>query len=149
MECGAGERTLTPPKIVVHTDVFLEHLTAREHPSYFRRALGTYFCYTTVFQAIELFSIAQSSEERQAVEDTLSVVKILGVNGKSARHLAESVVNADRNTVAGYIAGVCLESRLPLLTWMRTEFSRFPGLAVVDPGSMKVPPHNSERVPLR
>jgi len=123
---------------------------ARNHPSFFRRALRTYFCYTTVFQAIELFSIARSDEERQAVEDMLAVLKILGVNGKSVVRIADDVARAgEHKEQSGYIAGVCRESRLPLLTWMKAEFERFPGLVVVDPGTLTLPPHNTERVSSR
>ena len=142
---GRG-RTLTPPKIVIHTDVLLGHLVGQAHPSDFRRVLGLYFCYTTVFQAIELFSLVQSAAERKMVEDMLSVVKILGVNGRSAPQLAAMITDSPgKGVVDALIAGICRESRLPLLTARREQFERFPGLVLIHPGTLNVPPDNSDR----
>ena len=72
-------------KIVVDTDVLLEHLVHREGASCLRKAMNTFFCYTTVFNAIEAFSAARSEREIQAVDDAMSAMKVLGLNAKSAK----------------------------------------------------------------
>ena len=72
-------------KIVVHTDVFLSHLSGDRSPSLLRVAMGRFFCYTTVFQAIELFSLARSENEVRLVEDSMAAMKLLGLNPKNAR----------------------------------------------------------------
>ena len=100
-----------------------------------------------MFQVIELLSLAYTDDERRSVEDALSVLKFLGLNGKSAPRIAEYAREVEgREYANALIAGICRESRLPLLTWMKNEFERFPGLVVVDPAVLELPPHNSDRV---
>ena len=76
-------------KIVVDTDVILEHLVHREGPSLLRNAMNLFFCYTTVFNAIEAFSAARSEKEIQAVDDAMSAMKVLGLNAKSAKAIGK------------------------------------------------------------
>lgn len=123
---------MSVPKIVVHTDVFLEHLCGTRHPSVLRVAMQKFFCYATVFQAIELFSLARSEMEYAAIEDAMSALKLLGLNPKNAKkygELLKSGKGVDRWDVL--IAGLCIESRLPLLTDRRKGFHRMKELLVV------------------
>jgi predicted nucleic acid-binding protein len=85
-----------------------------------------------VFQAIELFSLARSEKEYAAVEDAMSAMKILGLNPKNAGTygaLMASSKRVDRWNVL--IAGLCIETRLPLLTDQGKRFRSFRGLVVV------------------
>lgn len=125
---------MSTPKLVVHTDVFLEHLCGVKHPSILRQAMRKFFCYTTAFQAIELFSLARTEAEAQAVQDSMAAIKLLGLNPKSAGaygRLLATHGRRDRWTLL--IAGLCLESRLPILTARRREFAGIAGLIVVPP----------------
>jgi len=119
-------------KIVVHTDVIVDHLQGARSPSVLRKAMGKFFCYTTVFNAIELFSLARTEREIDAVEDALAAMKVLGLNARSAKRYGALVAqgkNTDR--WIALIAGLCLESRLPVLTDRKKEFSAFRGLVIV------------------
>jgi predicted nucleic acid-binding protein len=99
-----------------------------------RQALNKFFCYATVFQAIELFSLARSETEAHAVEDSMASVKILGLNPKNARKYGELLGHRKRpGLMAVLVAGLCKEGRLPLLTDRKKEFKSFPGLLVVSP----------------
>ncbi len=118
-------------KVVVHTDVLIDHLCGLRRPSVLRQAMSRYFCYTTVFQAIELFGLARSARERRAVEDVLSAMKLLGVNPRGARRYGDLLSRRRGNAWNILIAGLCLESRLPLLTDRRQEFAGFRGLEVL------------------
>ncbi|HTO92766.1 MAG TPA: hypothetical protein VMM80_00300, partial [Bacteroidota bacterium] len=69
-------------RLVVHTDVLLDHLCGSAHPSALRVAMGRFFCYTTVFQAVELFAAMRTPRARRAAEDAMSAMKILGLNPK-------------------------------------------------------------------
>jgi predicted nucleic acid-binding protein len=123
---------LSVAKIVVNTDVVLDHLHGKRSPSVLREAMGMFFCYTTVFNAIELFSMARSEAELGAVEGAMAAMKVLGLNARSAKRygaLLVDVRNADRWNAL--IAGLCLESRLPLLTDRKKEFAAFRGLVIV------------------
>jgi predicted nucleic acid-binding protein len=124
-----------PAKIVIHTDVFVEHLAGKREPSVLRLAMATFFCYTTVFQAIELFSMARTETEAKAIEDSMSAMKLLGLNPKNARRfgsLFEQHKRLDRWDML--TAGLCVESRLPLLTDRRSSFRGIDGLVVVPTG---------------
>ncbi len=95
--------------------------------------MAEFFCYTTVFNAAELFSLCRTKRELSAVEDVLYAMKVLGLNGKSAKNIATLLSRAralDMRDLDALVAGVCAESRLPLLT---AEPQRYKGL-----GALKV-----------
>lgn len=123
---------MNAPKIVVHTDVFVEHLCGGQHPSVLRQTMSKFFCYTTVFQAIELFSLAKSEKERRAIEDSMAAMKIMGLNPKQARKYGELLATSKRvQTLNVLIAGLCMESKLPILTDRKQEFKGTRGLMIV------------------
>lgn len=96
--------------------------------------MGKFFCYATVFQAIELFSMAKTKEERAVIEDSMAAMKLLGLNPKNARKYGELI--ASKNRVDRWnmlIGGLCLESRLPLLTARSRDFAGVKGLLIVSP----------------
>ena len=120
------------PKVVVHTDVFLEHLTCSRPPSALRSAMGRAFCYTTVFHAMQLFAMAESPTERRAVEDAMAAMKVLGINARSAPLYGKLL--AGRNTgrpLNVLIGGLCLESGLPILTDRPGDFNGIRGVRCV------------------
>ncbi len=131
---------MNPKKIVIDTDVFIDHLTHRgasndeRGRSALRKAMSMFFCYTTVFNAIELFSFCSTEEEREAVESSLQTVKVLGLNGKSGKKigiLRGHTRRSKEDDLRLLIAGVCLESRLPLLTGRGTVMRKYRPLIVV------------------
>lgn len=120
------------PKIVVHSDVLFGHLTTTDHPSVLRIAMRKFFCYTTVYQAVEVFAAARTDAEARAVENCMAAMKVLGMNPKNARTYGELL--AGRKSTSAWnvlVAGLCIDSRLPLLTDMKREFKGIPGLRVV------------------
>ena len=121
-------------KIVVHTDVILDHLCGDKYPSVLRRAMGKFFCYATVFQAIELFSYARIEVERKAIEDAMAAMKLLGLNPKNAQRYGKLLRSTPRSaTLNILVAGLCLESRLPILTGRKKDFAGVKGLEIVSP----------------
>ena len=121
-------------KIVVDTDVLLEHLVHREGASCLRKAMNTFFCYTTVFNAIEAFSAARSEREIQAVDDAMSAMKVLGLNAKSAKAVGKifsSVGKKKKRDLPVLIAGVCRESKLPIVTMNPKRFSGIKQVRVI------------------
>ena len=122
------------PRIVVHTDLFLAHLCGDDHPSILRQAISKFFCYATVFQAIEMFALARTKKELMAVEDSLAAVKLLGLNPKNAKKYGELMaLKPRRDRWDLLIAGLCVESRLPLLTARWRDFAGVRGLQIVPP----------------
>jgi predicted nucleic acid-binding protein len=120
------------PKIVVHTDVLLDHLRGDTKPSLLRKAMNLFFCYTTVFQAMELFALAESQRERRVMEDAMSAMKILGMNPKNAALYGRLLAMSPRaDGLAVLTAGLCIESHLPLLTDSVKEFKGIAGLKIV------------------
>jgi predicted nucleic acid-binding protein len=121
-------------KLVVHTDILLEHLRGADHPSVLRRAMGLFFCYTTVFQAVELFAGMRTAEERRVAEDAMSAMKLLGLNPKNAPLYGRLfAAHAGRRPMDLLVAGLCIEGRLPLLTGRRKDFAGIGGLTLVSP----------------
>jgi len=115
---------MSPGKIVIDTDIILDHLTldhSKSGPglSLMRRAMSKFFCYTTVFNAMEVFELCETRRQMLAAEHALSALKILGMNGKSGRSLGAILRLARKRGLRDFdtlIAGLCVESRLPLLT---------------------------------
>jgi hypothetical protein len=109
-------------KIVVDTDVLLDFLMFSQgrtgsgsHPL-LRRLLAEVFCYTTVFNAAELFSLMRTKKEESAAEDALGAVKLLGVNARSAKQMGPLIRprNGRRPDVLAALNGtLCRETRLP------------------------------------
>ena len=121
-------------KIVVDTDIIVDHLVHGKGASLLRQIMNRYFCYTTVFNALEAFSMARSKKEIQAVDDAMSALKVLGLNAKSAKSMAE--ISRDRisdrkRVLPALIAGVCIESRLPIVTMNPKRLSRIKHLNVL------------------
>ncbi len=123
-------------KAVLDTGIFRAHLTApKGDMTALRAALRTWFCYTTVFNAMELFRDARTARQRRAVEDVLCAVKILGMNGRNAAKFARLPTFGPRGIpMSGLIAGICIEARLPLVTDRAGVFSAYRTLRVVRPG---------------
>ena len=96
--------------------------------------MNNFFCYTTVFNAIEAFSVARSKKEIQAVDDAMSAMKVLGLNAKSAKvigNLFSGNGSKKQRDLRVLIAGVCRESKLPILTLNPGRFSGIKQLRVV------------------
>lgn len=122
-------------KVVVHSDIIIDFLLHQKNSkSILRQLLQTYFCYTTVFNAIEIFSLARTKDERTNVENAMSSMKILGLNPKNSQAygslLAKGLNLGRMNTL---IAGLCLESKLPIITNRPNEFKGVKGLVVLTP----------------
>lgn len=125
-------------KVVVGSDIVLDHLTRQYNSagegSALRKAMSLLFCYTTVFNAIELFALAQTEEEVRAVENVMYAMKILGLNGKSAKNVSPYIARArgrSSGDMNALIAGLCMESRLPILTRQPKKFKGLGPLTVI------------------
>jgi predicted nucleic acid-binding protein len=125
-------------KIIVHTDIVIDYLTHDgDTDSILRRAMGRYFCYTTVFNAIELFSLAANAKERDAVERSLSAMKILGLNAKRAKQYGDWCFRGKTLPRMNFlIACMAIDSKLPILTGLHKEFKGMKGLTLLHPKSM-------------
>jgi predicted nucleic acid-binding protein len=130
-----------PQKVVADTDLLVEHLLfdagprGKDRVPVLRRLMSSFFCYTTVFNAIELFSLVRTEDEARAVEDVLQAVKILGLNGRSAKSVGMNIMRQRTKAVReldALIAGVCLESRLPLVTGAPKRYRAFGNVRIVD-----------------
>ncbi|MFA6468021.1 MAG: type II toxin-antitoxin system VapC family toxin [Bacteroidota bacterium] len=128
---------MTVKKIVVDSSVIAEHLTTKKSTSILRRISQEYFCYTTVFNAIELFAAAGSQKETQAVQDAMDALKVLGINPKSAKNIA-SVVSSNTMDYTTLIAAICIESKLPIVTLNPKRFSRIKHITIVSANDLKL-----------
>lgn len=118
-------------KIVVDSSIIADHLTTTKVESYLRKLSKQYFCYTTVFNAIELFASAKSLKETEAIQDAMDALKVLGINPKSAKNIASVVSSNKKNSFAALIAGICVESKLPIVTMNAKRFSGIKKLEII------------------
>lgn len=127
-------------KIVVDSDIILEHLIGsaaserNSDPSMLRKVMAQFFCYTTVFNAAELFSICRTPAEQRVVEDVMASMKVLGLNGKSAKNVGMHIARSRGERmvdVGSLVAGVCLESHLPLLTASESQYRGIRSLRLI------------------
>lgn len=116
-------------KIVVDSDIIIDHLLTKDDRSLLRQLMVKYFCYTTVFNAIEVFSYATTKREIKAADDAMSSMKVLGLSSKNAKNLAP-VFKSD-SSVAGLIAGAAKESGLPVVSMHPSRFRKIKGVAVL------------------
>jgi predicted nucleic acid-binding protein len=125
-------------KVVLHTDVLVGYLKHRgSAPSVLRRIMARTLCYTTVFNAIELFAMARSPRERHAVREALTAMKLLGLNAKHAPTFgALMAARTAPGTMETLVAGLCIESALPLVTTHPARFARVKGLTVITPAEL-------------
>ncbi len=127
-------------KIIVDTDLLADHLLQRSGVSLLRTIMGRFFCYTTVFNAIELFALAESEKEIRAVNDAMDTMKILGVNSKSAATFGKLLAKSRRKKVpdvAALIAGVCIESKLPIVSLNPKRFFSVKEVKVIHARELK------------
>lgn len=138
----AAYKAVKTHKLIIHTDIILDHLCQQpRRQSVLRLAMAKYFCYTTVFNAIELFSLARSASERKAVTDALSAMKVLGLNARSAPRYGEWIGDGMNLTAMNtLIAGVCRETRIPLLTRQPKLFRAVKQVSILDPAVLEIKP---------
>ena len=126
-------------KIAINTDIVVEYLLHHgPRVPALRVAMMKFFCYTTVFNAIELFALAPGDRERAAVSAAMGAMKILGLNAKqSPRYGAWFAAHPGLKPVSVLIAGLCVESKLPLLTNDVKSFRGFRGLRIIKSSALR------------
>lgn len=125
-------------KIVVDTDLLIRHaLGESQGASTLRRLVSSCFCYTTVFHAIEAFALCTSKRERDTVERSMRALKILGLNAKNGKSIGALYGGSHKTRDLHLLAaGVCMESRLPLVTMRPRVYRAFPDLTIMDPETL-------------
>jgi predicted nucleic acid-binding protein len=81
----------------------------------------------------------------------MSAMKVLGLNAKSAKLIGKinsNNISVGKKVLPALIAGVCIESRLPIVTMSPKRFSRIKHLRVIPAQKListlaatKMPPH--------
>ena len=118
-------------KIVVDSSIIADHLLTTGSESVLRNLSKKYFCYTTVFNAIELFAASHSLIEKDAVRKAMNAMKVLGINPKSAKNIG-AIVSSSQKDFAVLIAGICSESALPIVTMVPKRFSGIKKITVLE-----------------
>ena len=117
-------------QFLIETDVLCEYLiAAKGEETILRKALATGVCYTTMYNALELFRAAKTKEESDAVMQMLICVRVLGFNSRTAQSFAETAREVEEKT--GMILshrelmmiGLARTSKLTILT--KEHFERY------------------------
>ena len=133
-------------QFLIETDVLREYLVAAKGAeTVLRKALATGVCYTTMYNALELFRAASGKEENDAVMQVLMVVRVLGFNSRYAQSFAEIASEIEKKTGIilsqreAMIIGMARTSKLTIVT--KDYFQRYNsvGIAPVVRSAEEVP----------
>ena len=122
-------------QFLIETDVLREYLIAVPgEETTLRKALALGVCYTTMYNALELFSAAISKLETDTVSQMLLVVRVLGFSARYAQNFAEiaqevalrtNLQLTERETM---VLGMARTSKLTILT--KDHFVRYSACGV-------------------
>ena len=123
-------------QFLIDTDVLRDYLIARkEEETLLRKALTKGVCYTTMYNALELFRAAGNKEETDAILQMLMVVRVLGFNSRYAQSFAEASQEIEMKTGISIthreamMIGMAKISKLTILT--KEFFGRYKGMEAV------------------
>ncbi len=121
-------------QFLIETDVLREYLVTKN--SLLRTALSEGVCYTTMYNALEIFRLARNEGEKEVVKNMLSVVRVLGFNYRYAEQFAQIIREIEEESKTditereALIIGMAKTSKLTILT--REYFDRYSSLQGVD-----------------
>ncbi len=113
---------------LIETDILSDYLLGRDRDTVLT-ALQSGSCYTTMYNAMELFRASRNETERQAVKDLLSAVRVLGFHFRYADEftMIASRIEKEKTDVLSdreiLIIGMAEVSKLIILT--RTQYDRY------------------------
>jgi hypothetical protein len=128
---------------LIETDVLHEYLVTKN--SLLRTALSEGVCYTTMYNALEMFRLAKNEGEKEVVKNMLSVVRVLGFNYRYAEQFALIINEIEEKSKTiltereALIIGMAKTSNLTILT--RELYGRYSLLVGVnvEQGTATVP----------
>ncbi len=133
-------------QFLIETDILREYLVAAKgEETILRKALSNGVCYTTMYNALELFRAAGGKDENDAVMQRLMVVRVLGFNSRYAQSFAESAQEIENRTGIVLsqrellIVGMAKASKLTIVTNDLYERYRSVGIVSVVRSSEEVP----------
>ncbi len=110
-------------QFLIETDVLREYLVAKgSGQTVLRNALSRGVCYTTMYNALELFRAAHNKEESDAVMQMLMCVRVLGFNSRFAQSFADMAKEVEeKNGITlsqreAMIIGMAKASKLSIIT---------------------------------
>jgi predicted nucleic acid-binding protein len=110
-------------QFLIETDVLREYLIApKGEETVLRKALSSGVCYTTMYNALELFRACSSKEETDAVLQMLMVVRVLGFNSRFGQSFAEIAGEIEKESGIilthreAMIIGMAKASKLTIMT---------------------------------
>ncbi len=117
-------------KILLDTDVLIDHIRGRRH-------LDTSDIAISVITRTELF--AGNEREETAVDTLLEDCEEVGVDPRIARRAGRIKRNTGLQIADALIAATAVEHQLPLMTRNRRHFERVPGLTLRAPRDQTKP----------
>lgn len=129
---------------LVETDILADFLT-NPGETILRKALKSGTCYTTMYNALELFHAARTDEERDAVKKMLMAVRVLGFNFRYAEQFSEFARSIEERTGQRlsqretFILGMTYVSKLTVLTQEYHDRYASLGAVVIVKNAQEVP----------
>lgn len=129
-------------RLCLDTDVLIAYLKGREPgASAVEKVVKEYACYVTSITVYELlFGVARAKKEigEQALLGIMTILALSDVAARRAANLHADLVgrNQDIGIKDVFIAAICLEHAIPILTANERHFSRVCGLKVITPSQL-------------
>ncbi len=119
-------------EFLIETDILLEHLMwNKKGQSTLETIMQKGVCYTTVFNASEIYFNVHNEEERKAVDGLFMALKVLGLNGRYGLFVDE--YSKKVNTVRDALMCVASKlNRLSIVTFQKEKYSKS-GIIVINP----------------
>ncbi len=122
-------------ELFIETDIILDFLNNNNNrPSALELAMSGYNCFTSMYNASELYFGCVNENETEFVTSVLRAVKVIGFNSRYSMLIprfreAESVRDA-------MICTVCYHNKLPILT-SNVEKYKFSGIKIFHPDDIR------------
>jgi len=122
-------------QFLIETDVLREYLIAKQgEQALLRKALSRGVCYTTMYNALELFRASRTKEENDAIMQVLMSVRVLGFNSRFAQNFADMAKEVEKKGIIlsqreAMIVGMAKASKLTILT--TDFFDRYKAIGTV------------------
>jgi len=133
-------------QFLIETDILQEYLVAAKgNETVLRKALSQGVCYTTMYNAFELFRACRGKEESDAVLQMLMVVRVLGFNSRYGQSFAETAKEVEKASGVilthreALIVGMAKASKLTIVTKVFFERYHAAGIAPVARTAEEVP----------
>ena len=122
-------------KFLIDTDIIISHITIKnDRHSDLIKLMQRGICFTTVINAVELFSAAEDDHQLEVIRKVLNVFKVLGLNSRYALKVSEFKNYVKNNRDILFLI-VAKSNNLPIITYKKSRYN-VPGIEIFNPSEI-------------